>query len=45
MIPPRQNADFVAHMEDVLEVYKRPLEEKYPVVCMDSFLLKPQFRG
>ena len=36
MIPPRQNADFVAHMEDVLEVYKRPLDGKYPVVCMDE---------
>ena len=36
MIPPRQSADFVAHMEDVLEVYKRPLDEKYPVVCMDE---------
>ena len=36
MIPPRHNADFVAHMEDVLEVYKRPLDEKYPVVCMDE---------
>ncbi len=36
MIPPRQNGDFVAHMEDVLEVYKRPLDEKYPVVCMDE---------
>lgn len=36
MIPPRQNGDFVAHMEDVLEVYKRSLDEKYPVVCMDE---------
>ena len=36
MIPPRHNADFVAHMEDVLEVYKRPLDDKYPVVCMDE---------
>jgi hypothetical protein len=36
VIPPRQNADFVAHMEDVLEVYKRPLDGKYPVVCMDE---------
>ena len=36
MIPPRHNADFAAHMEDVLEVYKRPLDEKYPVVCMDE---------
>ena len=36
MIPPKQNADFVAHMEDVLEVYKRPYEPDYPVVCMDE---------
>lgn len=36
MIPPKQNADFVAHMEDVLEVYKRPYNPDYPVVCMDE---------
>lgn len=35
-IPPKQNADFVAHMEDVLEVYSRPYNEKRPVVCMDE---------
>ena len=35
-IPPKQNADFVAHMEDVLEVYSRPYCEKRPVVCMDE---------
>ena len=35
-IPPQQNADFVAHMEDVLSVYARPYDEKYPVVCMDE---------
>jgi hypothetical protein len=35
-IPPKQNADFVAHMEDVLEVYARPYDEKRPVVCMDE---------
>lgn len=35
-IPPKQNADFVAHMEDVLEVYSRPYNPKYPVVCMDE---------
>ena len=23
-------------MEDVLEVYSRPYDEKYPVVCMDE---------
>ena len=36
MIPPKENADFVAHMEDVLEVYKRPYNPAYPVVCMDE---------
>ncbi len=36
MIPPKENADFVAHMEDVLEVYKRPFDPQQPVVCMDE---------
>ena len=36
MIPPLQNGDFVANMEKVLEVYKRPYDPKYPVVCMDE---------
>lgn len=35
-IPEEQSADFVACMEDVLEVYSRPYDEKYPVVCMDE---------
>ena len=35
-IPPKQNAEFVAHMEDVLSVYARPYDEKHPVVCMDE---------
>lgn len=35
-IPPKQNAEFVARMEDVLEVYKRPYDADYPVVCMDE---------
>ena len=35
-IPPKQNAEFVAHMEDVLEVYSRPYDEKKPVICMDE---------
>ena len=35
-IPPKQNAEFVARMEDVLEVYSRPYSEKRPVVCMDE---------
>lgn len=35
-IPPSQNAEFVAHLEDVLEVYSRPFDEKRPVICMDE---------
>ena len=35
-IPPKQNADFVACMEDVIAVYERPYNEDYPVVCMDE---------
>ena len=36
ILPTEQNADFVAHMEDVLEVYSRPYQAEYPVVCMDE---------
>lgn len=36
MIPPEQNADFVAAMEDVLEVYQRPRDPQRPVVCLDE---------
>ena len=36
MIPPEQNAAFVAAMEDVLEVYKRPYDPLRPVVCLDE---------
>ena len=35
-IPPKQSAEFVFHMEDVLEVYHRPYDPKRPVVCMDE---------
>ena len=35
-IPKEQSADFAACMEDVLEVYSRPYDERYPVVCMDE---------
>jgi hypothetical protein len=35
-IPPEQNAEYVANMEDVLSVYERPYEEQIPVVCMDE---------
>jgi DDE superfamily endonuclease len=37
-IPPRQSAEFVYHMEDVLEVYHRPYDPKHPVVCLDETL-------
>jgi hypothetical protein len=36
VIPPEKNADFVAAMEDVLEVYQRPYDEHRPVVCLDE---------
>lgn len=35
-IPPKQNAAFVANMEDVLTVYARQYDENHPVVCMDE---------
>lgn len=35
-IPPEHNAAFVAAMEDVLEVYNRSYDEKFPVICMDE---------
>jgi len=36
VIPPEQNAEFVAAMEDVLEVYQRPRDPRRPVVCLDE---------
>ena len=36
MIPPEQNGSFVANMEMVLDVYKRPFDPLHPVVCMDE---------
>lgn len=36
MIPPEHNAEFVACMEDVLEVYRRPYDPERPVVCLDE---------
>lgn len=36
MIPPEHNADFVAHMEDILDLYQRPYDPHYPVVNMDE---------
>ena len=36
VIPPKHNAEFVAHMEDVLDVYERAYDADCPVVCMDE---------
>ncbi len=36
VIPPLKNGDFVANMERVLDVYKRPYNKDCPVVCMDE---------
>ena len=36
VIPPQQNSHFVAAMEQVLDVYKRPYNKANPVVCMDE---------
>jgi hypothetical protein len=35
-IPPEANAEFVAAMEDVLDVYQRPPDPARPLVCMDE---------
>ena len=35
-IPPEQNAPFVCHMEEVLDIYKKPYDPQYPQVCMDE---------
>ena len=36
MIPPEQNAAFVAAMEDVLGLYAEPYSAQFPVVCFDE---------
>lgn len=35
-IPEKPSAEFVFHMEDVLEVYHHPYDPKRPVVCVDE---------
>lgn len=35
-IPPEQDGQFVARMEQVLEVYRRPYDPRRPVVCLDE---------
>jgi len=36
VIPPEADAEFVANMEEVLEIYAKPYDPKNPVVCMDE---------
>ena len=35
VIPPQADAEFVAHMEQVLDLYQKPYDPDCPVVCMD----------
>ena len=36
VIPPQADAEFVAHMEEVLETYAKPYDASHPVICMDE---------
>jgi hypothetical protein len=36
VIPPEQDAEFVACMEDVLETYEKAYDREQPVLCMDE---------
>jgi hypothetical protein len=36
VIPPGQSGEFVARMEDVLDVYQRPYDARRPLVCIDE---------
>ena len=35
-IPPKEDADFVACMEDILDVYQMPYDPRFPLWCMDE---------
>lgn len=36
VIPPEADAEFVAHMEEVLDTYEKPYDPDCPVICMDE---------
>jgi hypothetical protein len=36
VIPPDADAEFAAHMEEVLETYEKPYDPARPVICMDE---------
>jgi transposase len=35
-IPPKSSADFVYYMENVLDLYQRPVDPRFPLVCFDE---------
>jgi hypothetical protein len=35
-IPKENDAAFIANMEDVLRIYQKPYNPRYPVICMDE---------
>jgi hypothetical protein len=36
VIPPKADAEFVAHLEEVIETYEKPFDSVHPVLCMDE---------
>lgn len=36
VIPPESDAEFVAHMEEVLDTYEQPYDPDHPAICMDE---------
>jgi hypothetical protein len=36
VIPPEADGEFVAHMEEVLDLYEKPYDPAVPVICMDE---------
>jgi len=41
IIPPEKDAEFVAQMEKVLDVFKRSYDQRFSVVCMDESPRRP----
>ena len=35
-IPPEEDPEFVARMEDILDIYEQPYDPKYPLWCIDE---------
>ena len=40
VIPPEADAEFVAHMEQVLDLYQRPYDPDCPVVINDNYFCR-----